>query len=63
MRREGLPKSLTSCEKDEMATPHSDSKSPCYCYGDTLLTTLGSWFKLALSQPLTLLYYVSYKST
>lgn len=42
MKKEGLPKSLTSCEKDEMATPHSDSKSPCCCYGDTLLTTLGS---------------------
>lgn len=45
-------------EKDEMATPHSDSKSPCYCYGDTLL--LVADLDRIFSQPLTLLYYVSY---
>lgn len=63
MKEEGLPKSLTSCEKDEMDTPHSDSKSPCYCYGYTLLTALGSWFRSAFSQTLTLLYYVSFVGT
>lgn len=56
MKREGLPKSPTSCEKDEMAPPHSDSKSPCYCYGDTLLTFLGSC--LVRLFPNLLLYHI-----